>query len=66
MDRVPDSKEDAFDDSLFPPADVGAVVIGFNAFFNYRLISYAHHVLFRQPDTLFVATNMVCMPHCIT
>jgi ribonucleotide monophosphatase NagD (HAD superfamily) len=58
LDRLPATQSEAFDPALVPDDDVGAVVIGFNQFFNYRLLAYAHHVLFRKPDNLFIATNL--------
>lgn len=58
LDRLPANHSEAFDPALVPDDDVGAVVIGFNQFFNYRLLAYAHHVLFRKPDNLFIATNL--------
>lgn len=58
LDRLPATPAEAFDPALVPDDDVGAVVIGFNQFFNYRLLAYAHHVLFRKPDNLFIATNL--------
>lgn len=64
LDRLPATPDEAFDPSLIAPDDVGAVVIGFNQFFNYRLLSFAHHVLFRKPDNVFIATNLdPQMPH---
>jgi phosphoglycolate/pyridoxal phosphate phosphatase family enzyme len=64
LDRLPATPSEAFDPSLIAPDDVGAVVIGFNQFFNYRLLSFAHHVLFRKPDNVFIATNLdPQMPH---
>jgi ribonucleotide monophosphatase NagD (HAD superfamily) len=56
-DRMPTTHEDSFYPDLLPPDDVGAVVIGFNSRFNYRVLAYAHHVLYRKPHNLFIATN---------
>ena len=54
---MPANHDESFSDELLPDADVRAVVTGFNCRINYRVLAYAHHVLHRKPENLFIATN---------
>lgn len=56
-DKLPLNHEDSFNSELLPNDDVRAVVVGFNCRINYRVLAYAHHILHRKPENLFIATN---------
>ncbi|KAL6769094.1 hypothetical protein ACKKBF_B17455 [Auxenochlorella protothecoides x Auxenochlorella symbiontica] len=48
---------------LLPPAQVGAVVVGFDRFVNYYKIQIATLCLRENPGCLFIATNLDAVTH---